>query len=299
MKVLGGGGRLVSALVSAAVALAPAAAVTGAVTPAAAAQCPDGSLRCVDAVIRQMRRRFSPLASSCDHDVIFALSYLRTTEEYRRTVSTQPDFFDDTAFVNTEDVVFADYYFRAYDAWHGGRRASVPPAWRIAFEAADGRDVTGAGNLLLGINAHINHDLAFALAGLLAAQGMTTAGGDSRKADHDKVNEILRRVQQPLLAEAARRFDPTIDDAQVGGTGLDDDALFQSIVAWRERAWQNAVRLAQATTEAERQVVADSVARQAADEATTIRASSSYGTPPNPPDSSARHDYCAAHWNDR
>ncbi len=293
------GGRLLYVLVSAAVVLAPAAAVTGTAVPAAAAKCPDGSLRCVDAVIREMRKRFSPLASSCDHDAIFALSYLRTTEEYRRTVAEQPDFFDDTAFVNTEDVVFADYYFRAYDAWHGGTPASVPPAWRIAFEAADERGVTGAGNLLLGINAHINHDLAFALAELLRARGLTTAEGDSRKADHDKVNEILRRVQQPLLAELARRFDPTIDDAQVDGTGLDDEALFQSIVVWRERAWQNAVRLAEATTDAERQLVADSIARQAADEATTIRASSSYGTPPNPADSGARDDYCAAHWNDR
>lgn len=295
MGTRGGGRRLACALASAAVVLAPAAAVTGVSAPAAAARCPDGSLHCVDAVIREMRQRFKPLASSCDHDAIFALSYLRTTEEYRRTVAEQPDFFDDTAFVNTEDVVFADYYFRAYDDWHGGTRDSVPPAWRIAFEAADERGVTGAGNLLLGINAHINHDLAFALAELLRAHGLTTAEGDSRKDDHDKVNEILRRVQQPLLAELARRFDPTIDDAQVGGTGLDDEALFQSIVVWRERAWRNAVRLAEAT-DAEREVVADSVARQAANEATAIRASSSYGAPPNPPDSSARDAYCAAHW---
>lgn len=297
MRVLGGG-RLMPALVSAVVALAPAAAVTGAAVPAAAEKCPDGSLQCVDLVIKEMRRRFEPLASGCDHDAIFALSYLRTTEEYRRTVAEQPDFFDDTAFVNIEDVVFAHYYFRAYAALHGGTPASVPPAWRIAFEAADERGVTGAGNLLLGINAHINHDLAFALAELLRAHGLTTAEGDSRKGDHDKVNEILRRVQQPLLAELARRFDPTIDDAQVEG-GLDDEALFQSIVVWRERAWQNAVRLAEATTDAERQLVADSIARQAADEATTIRASSSYGTPPNPDDSGARDAYCAAHWNDR
>ena len=42
-----------------------------------------------------MTRRFEPLASSCDHDAIFALTYLRVTEEYRRTVES-PTFFDDT-----------------------------------------------------------------------------------------------------------------------------------------------------------------------------------------------------------
>ena len=43
-----------------------------------------------------------PLADSCDHDGIFALAYLRTTEEYRRTIE-DPTFFEDTAFVNHED----------------------------------------------------------------------------------------------------------------------------------------------------------------------------------------------------
>ena len=45
-----------------------------------------GRTSCVDAVIREMRRRFDPLAQSCDHDSIFALASLRTTEEYRRTI---------------------------------------------------------------------------------------------------------------------------------------------------------------------------------------------------------------------
>ena len=59
--------------------------------------------QCVDKVIRQMTTRFEPLASSCEHDAIFAVTYLRVTEEYRRTVET-PTFFDDTSFVNHEDV---------------------------------------------------------------------------------------------------------------------------------------------------------------------------------------------------
>ena len=54
--------------------------------------CTAGRTRCVDAVIREMDRRFDPLAQSCDHDSIFALAYLRTTEEYRRTIE-DPSFF--------------------------------------------------------------------------------------------------------------------------------------------------------------------------------------------------------------
>ena len=66
-----------------------------------------------------MQRRFDPLAASCDHGSIFALAYLRTTQEYRRAIE-DPTFFDDTPFVNHEDAVFAHLYFDAYDAWHGG-----------------------------------------------------------------------------------------------------------------------------------------------------------------------------------
>ena len=90
-----------------------------------------------------MQRRFEPLARSCDHDSIFALSYLRTTQEYRRTIE-DPTFFEDTAFVNHEDVVFARLYFDAFDAWHGGRQEDVPPAWAIAFRAAGERAVTAS-----------------------------------------------------------------------------------------------------------------------------------------------------------
>jgi hypothetical protein len=94
--------------------------------------------RCVDAVIREVQCHFHWLAQSCDHDII-ALAYLRTTEEYRRTIE-DPTFFEDTAFVNHEDVVFARLHFDAFDAWQSGRSADVPRAWAIAFQATTERE---------------------------------------------------------------------------------------------------------------------------------------------------------------
>ncbi len=55
-----------------------------------------------------MQRRFTPLASDCEHDPIFSLAYLRTTQAYRRAIEN-PNFFQDTSFVNHEDVIFAEY----------------------------------------------------------------------------------------------------------------------------------------------------------------------------------------------
>ena len=248
--------------------------------------CAAGRTRCVDAVIREMRRRFDPLASACDHDAIFSLTYLRTTEEYRRAIE-DPTFFEDTPFVNHEDAVFARYYFEAYDNWNAGRLAAVPQAWAIAFRAADQRAVSAAGNVALGINAHVQRDLPF----VLAAIGMVKPDGSSRKPDHDRVNEFLNRVADELYPEIARRFDPTIDDSELPGTA-DNFAEFQIIPTWREIAWRNAERLVSARTLKTRAQVAADIEAYAASQAQTLHASYQYAPLGN---SAARDAYCAAH----
>jgi hypothetical protein len=254
--------------------------------PSSENDCAAGRTRCVDAVIREMQRRFEPLAQSCDHDSIFALAYLRTTEEYRRTIE-DPTFFEDTAFVNHEDVVFARLYFDAFDAWHRGRSAEVPRAWAIAFQAAADRSMPAGGNLSLGISAHVQRDLPFAL----AAIGLVKPDGSSRKPDHDRVNEFLNRVTDDLYAEIARRFDPTIDDSDLPGTA-DDTGLFQIIPTWREIAWRNAERLASADSPAARAQVAAGIETYAASQAQAIRQAMAYGPLRN---SAARDAYCSTH----
>jgi hypothetical protein len=256
--------------------------------PSSENDCAAGRPRCIDAVIREMNRRFRPLAASCDHDAIFSLAYLRTTEEFRRALQ-DPAFFEDSGFVVHEGAVFADFYFRAYDAWHAGR--STPPAWAIAFDAAADRAVSAMGNALLGMNAHIQRDLPFVFERI----GMVKPDGTSRKPDHDRVNRFLNRVSDDLYPEVARRFDPTFDDASVSGTTADDFLSFQPIPAWRELAWRNAERLVTAPTPATRAAVAESIEQYAASQARTIRLATAYG----PLQSSAARDaYCAAHHND-
>jgi hypothetical protein len=254
--------------------------------PSSENDCTAGRTRCVDAVIREMHRRFDPLARSCDHDSIFALAYVRTTEEYRRSIE-DPTFFEDTAFVNHEDAVFARYYFDAYDAWHGQRRAAVPPAWAKAFDAADDRAVTATGNLLLGISAHIQRDLPFVLAGI----GLVKPDGTSRKRDHDRVNVFLNRIIDDIYAEIARRFDPTIDDLNLPTT-IDEAALLQIIVGWRELAWRNAERLVSARSDWARASVAASIESLAATEADLLRLTFGYGLLGS---SASRDAFCMAH----
>jgi hypothetical protein len=239
--------------------------------PSSEHECNSGKLRCVDAVIREMDRRSTPLDASCDHNVLFALTYLRTTEQYRLAV-VEPGFFGDPAFINHQDAVFASYYFGAWDRYRAGAYSQVPRAWQLAFAAADAKRVSGTGNILLGMSAHVNRDLAYVLAGI----GLVKPDGSSRKPDHDKVNEFLNRVIAPLFAEAASRYDSTVDDTQIQGTQLDEAALLQILVAWREQAWRNAELLVSAPTPAARALIETEIERSAAIEANLIIVATAY-----------------------
>jgi hypothetical protein len=258
--------------------------------PSSANDCVAGRPHCVDATIREMERRFRSLGPACDHNAVFALAYLRTTQTYR-WARDQSGYFADTPWVNHEDAVFAKYYFAAYDNWAAGARGDVPQAWLIAFDAAAARQVNGSGDLLLGMNAHVNRDLPITL----AAIGMATPDGQSRKPDHNKVNQFLNTVLQPLLEELAARFDSSILHIQtpygVGYTGL-----FQTLAVWREQAWRNGELLANATTPEARAVALQEIETYAATQALTIKTANSYVPPLT--NSTARDAYCAAHNGD-
>ena len=255
--------------------------------PSSEDDCTAGRIQCVDKVIREMTKDFDRLAAACDHNAIFSLAYLRTTEEYKRAV-TEPGFFEDPAFVNHEDAVFASYYFKPLNAYRAGDLSQVPAAWKIAFDAARDKRVSAAGNAFLGFNAHIQRDLPY----VLEAIGLVKPDGTSRKADHDKVNQFLNRVA--FTDEIVRRFDPSFSTG-VGGTTLDDTAIFQVFPAWREEAWRNAERLAAArNSPIQRAIVEKSIEDLATATALAFRTQYSYA--PLSGGSAARDAYCAANW---
>jgi hypothetical protein len=210
--------------------------------------CPDGDLACPEAVILEMYERWRPLSHACDHRAVFALTYLRTTEEYYRTVTGDPGFFEDPPWVSHEDAVFAEFYFNAEDAFFGGG-GEVPEAWRIAFDAAGSDDLTGAGDLFLGMSAHINRDLPYTL----AAVGLVAPGGGSRKDDHDRVNFFLNRIADPLQRELGERYDPYFRLTDAEPSPFDEMGILQLVRSWRQAAWQHAEMLVNASSEAQRE----------------------------------------------
>ena len=246
--------------------------------------CVAGRIACVDRVAARLERQVT--TAGCDHNAVFSLAYARTTEKVAAVERGDPAFFSDTPWLNHYDAVFADLYFSAWNAWRAS--GSLPAAWAIAFRVADRREASAAGNLLLGMSAHVNRDLPFAL----YAIGLVAPDGTSRKADHDRVNEILDMVITPLIDEIAAKYDPAV--RVVPGIGsLGDFLEFQALPAWREEAWRNAERLATAPDAAARALVAASIEQSAADEATALLTLTRYLPPVTT--SSSRDAYCAAH----
>ena len=184
----------------------------------------------------------------------FALLYLRTTEGMRD--ANGEGEFSDPAFWDTEVIpTFAEYYLDAYAAWEQGGRGDVDPAWRIAFRA-DPERLTCTQLIYLGINAHINNDLAFMIEDM---------GSRYTYPDHLHVNDVLAfRTRPSVYPEIQRELCPDLFSQPVP-SGVDAD-----IFAWRQLAWENGQRLLDAPTEKARDAIARDIRKHAKDQAHEI-----------------------------
>ncbi|MEX2195695.1 MAG: DUF5995 family protein [Thermoleophilaceae bacterium] len=235
--------------------------------PASPNVCNRGERACVEEVVSEMRRRFDVLAAACDHKAAFAFMYLQVTEGVGDDGTR---IFRDPEYLNHLDAVFAHLYFSAFDSFTRGN--DVPAAWRVAFEAADARRVTGLGDMLLGMNAHISRDLPFALADI----GLETAEGESGRPDYDRVNGLLADVQEPMLAAASELLDPSIAGFRLDALDFSARDVADLIATWRSEAYRNAETLIAAPTPAARAKEAARIERNAESRARVLEMAMSY-----------------------
>ena len=172
--------------------------------------------RTVATVLDDMQRRIDAIPPAVAHRRIFAETYFRTT----RAVGTaiEEARFEDPDWVEKWDVVFADFYLRAYDADCAGTAdsagtagtadssdssdiadssdssdsdsARVPRPWRLAFDAP--ADLPALRHVLLGINAHVNYDLPQALLAVISDDDFTDPVLMARRRrDHERIDAVL------------------------------------------------------------------------------------------------------------
>lgn len=230
------------------------------------AACDPGGVECIDAVVAEMTARYEPLAAGCDHRAPFALMYLRVTEAVGEAERSGP-LRADRDYLSHLDAVFAKLYFDASDAWARGDRDAVPAAWQIAFEAAKRQRVSGIGDLLLGMNAHISRDLPFAVESI----GLD----ESRALAFTKINGVLADVHAAILTEASGLFDPTIAGFRLPLLEIDATTVDLVLGRWRDTALEDGRSLLRARTSEERAAVVRTIEDNAAARAAVLVAATS------------------------
>jgi hypothetical protein len=164
----------------------------------------------------------------------FAALYRQVTVEVRAAI--HDGLFDDGVRMDRFDTLFGNRYFDAYDAWRRDR--SGPRCWREAFGLLDDADTVIVQHLMLGVNAHINLDLAIAAA--------RTSPGEAIYAlrrDFLLINDILARAVL-AVQESIGTLSPLMSLLDQIGARTDERILDFSVRQSREEAWYQAVLLA-------------------------------------------------------
>jgi hypothetical protein len=146
--------------------------------------------------------------------------------------------FEDRAFLERLDILFAELYFSAVDADEHGR--ALADAWEPLFEARGRRKVARIQFALAGMNAHINYDLAVALLEAHEELGLELKRDSPQHRDYLKVNELLARVEERIKEGYAEGLVGIADDA-LGR--LDDVLAMWKVARARDAAWTHAEAL--------------------------------------------------------
>ena len=189
-----------------------------------------------------------------DMRCIFLGCYTQMTANMLKAI--QAGEFHDNAWVHRLLERFAEYYFMAQRTYEQ-QPDYTPPVWLITFEATGDTKVHVLQHLLLGINAHINYDLVFALEDVLAPEWSVLSPSQrmQRYEDHCQVNTVIARTVDAVQDNIVERFAPKMDLIDDGMGRLDEWLASRMISLYRDRVWQKAVELLQAQDELEREAI--------------------------------------------
>jgi hypothetical protein len=232
----------------------PPAAVPGEVQARPVEHCRDGSVRCVAGLERRLRHQWEPLDAACDHLAVISYSYLQITRGLLADMrGPEPRLVQHPRWMAYLITNFSNRYFRAFRNY--ARGLPVTDAWRITFEAAAQGDLQAGQEVLLFSNVHVQHDLPFAY----EQMGLRTRAGESRKPDHDAVNEVNARVFDGIEKYIASNYDPSFSLIDLPLVPVEEIGTLELVKIWREGAWRSAERLLAADNPAERAAVAATI----------------------------------------
>jgi hypothetical protein len=165
----------------------------------------------------------------------FPALYRRVTRAVKAGIAAGR--FEDGTRMERLDVVFANRYLTAYEDWRGGR--PVTRCWALAFNAGVRTDRIITQHLLLGMNAHINLDLAVAAAEVAPGSAIHGLAADFRQ-----INKILYE-QVEDVQDAIASVAPLMWLLDVLGGQEEERMVEFSLLKARDAAWMQSLVLAE------------------------------------------------------
>ncbi|PID54682.1 MAG: hypothetical protein CSB46_01260 [Micrococcales bacterium] len=154
-------------------------------------------------LVNTLREMEQPLRMVNPFAVHFHVLYRQVTERvlgfHRLGLCQHPEFIQVLA------LRFADRYFAAVRGWIG-EDPDVPAAWMLLFEPDD-ESLDPAQYALLGVNAHINVDLALAVIDACAQLGIAPVSRSAQHHDYTMLNQVFHElIPRDQAWDEARRF---------------------------------------------------------------------------------------------
>ena len=199
-------------------------------------------------VLDRMRAQITQWQAAADRRAVFLDCYARMT---RNTLSAlERGDFHDADWVGRLVQHFAGYYFAALDAYERDPHGA-PAVWQLAHDAARDPLVLPLQHLLLGVNAHINYDLALAMADMLRPEWETLGETerDARRHDFQHVNHVIATTIDEVQADVLDPAMPIMALVDIAMGPVDEMIISSLLTGWRDAVWQHAVRLLSAAEE--------------------------------------------------
>jgi hypothetical protein len=181
-------------------------------------------------------RAIEESATKADGVVCFARLYRQVTEDVNAGLAGRT--FADPRFLERLDVVFANLFFAAFDAY-GRDPRSTPSAWRPLFAQRARRGVAPLQFALSGMNAHINRDLPVALVATCDELKRALRGGSPEHADFERVNALLAQVETRIKASYLTGWLARCDRLVHRVRRIDDVVAMWNVERARDAAWTN------------------------------------------------------------
>jgi hypothetical protein len=170
-----------------------------------------------------------------DRRAVFLEIYSRMTAAVARRVEREE--FADPDWVGEYLVAFGNRYRAAVRAHEAGDFGSLSDPWQLAFEAADGESMV-LQDAMLGVNAHINYDLALALDDV----GVST-DRPSKYADHSAIIDVIAGLVDEAQDSLAGRDADGLATLDSSLGRFDEWATVATIDECRDSAWRTAVAM--------------------------------------------------------